>query len=333
MTHKAKDVILWPRDRAALFVYAQNFLVILTVLVCAIMLGTQNIAELGSRVPLDIGIGSQVDIIQPPTKFRYVWFGLRENVSVLYPSPEKEIPVNVRLRSDFRGESATEIYTKNAFFWFRLWANTGCGLWGNVGALKSTHLSLELLLSGFAWKVLDAKGTNGINSGSCATVFKIGSELPIMFIKIVRAGKSACFYLVERNKGSLDRFQRLSINSVRLAHYLPLSFSVYGVEDGRDHDDACKKGRDPFRNWNFKGLVPISIHGWFLLIFGLGCCLLGCLCIQFWAYFGIAKGWTICLKRVFVGFLLICISVWCIHYGLDLIDGESNNYEHETEIC
>jgi hypothetical protein len=55
-------------------------------------------------------------------------------------------------------------------------------------------------------------------------------------------------------------------------------------------------------------------------------CIAGCASIQFWAYFGLQRGWWVCVFRLCIGLLLIAISFFFIHRGLDLTDPESSNH-------
>jgi hypothetical protein len=168
-TSHTKRAILYLRDRAALIRsgdslrHCHNFTVVLALLVITIVSLASSISKVkvaccGLAGKGIVVLGYEVDSSKVAAEFRYMWFCIRKYISVVDPTPDKKIPVEVSLSGAFSCDDRTKVNTENQWFGDEMWNPYSSRSFRRDTDSREIHISaLELFVSWLRFQFLDLK--------------------------------------------------------------------------------------------------------------------------------------------------------------------------------
>ena len=203
------SALKWPtRPALRVFCNLHYRFVIFALLIIAIVITTASVTKVkgtcfslvGKRI---VVLGDEVNPGQLVAEFRYMRFRLWKYVSVIDPTPDKKVAVEVSASRTFGRDHWTEINSKNQWFGDRTWNSYSAGsLRRDRNSWKVCVSAPKLFVSWLRWQLLDLKDTD-YTSRICSTiVVEVRQNVPVMHIGVICILQPEIFKVLERNKSS-----------------------------------------------------------------------------------------------------------------------------------
>jgi hypothetical protein len=187
-----------------------NLVVVLALLIVTVVFTASAVDKFDVRASRQVRTEIRSNYLA--TKFRYVGFCSRENISVISPSPNEKLAVKGGLSSHLRRNGFTQIDSEKKRLWDVLW-NDGdifTGFRGNSYCRQLRIVSFELIFRWLRKEISQECHTTYVNSASSPGVLKHGIFGPVVSVGMSRILDSEIVKILEGKESSLHRSQRIA---------------------------------------------------------------------------------------------------------------------------